>query len=119
MGGISKEQILNSLNQETLIEEEEIYNAIMNRNTIVHDINRDFSISDGPILSSKHRSRLIQEFSLLDETDNPIRIIYNKGKDNDQMLLTKIKQACAKKGYHINNANRLIHQLKREGSLEI
>jgi len=119
MSSINEEQILNSLNQESLIDEEEIYNAIINRDTMVHDINKEFTISDGPILSSKHRARIDQEFELYDCTEHPIRIIYNKGKDNDRMLLAKIKQACTKKGYNMAYANKLLHQMKREGILDI
>ena len=33
MGGISKEDFIASLNQDPIIDEEEIYNAIMNRET--------------------------------------------------------------------------------------
>lgn len=89
MGGISKEDFIASLNQDSIIDEEEIYNAIMNRETIV------------------------------DYTDHPIRIIYNKGKDNDQMLLTRIRQACAKKGYPISNANKWLGKLKKDKVIEI
>lgn len=90
MGGISKKDFMESLNQASIIDEEEIYNTIMNRDYIDDNC-----------------------------TDHPIRITYNKGKDNDQMLLTKIRQACAKKGYSITNANRWLGRLKKDGAIEI
>ncbi len=125
MGGISKKDFIESLNQASIIDEEEIYNAIMNRDYIVGDIISDFDCAHN-ILSSKHYSSYFTsskgQNNCLDDdnhTDHPIRITYNKGKDNDQMLLTKIRQACAKKGYSITNANRWLGRLKKDGAIEI
>lgn len=123
MGGISKEDFIASLNQDSIIDEEEIYNAIMNRKNGV-----DFTISDFDgdcshnSMSSKHYSSYFASSKGLNEdncTDHSIMITYNKGKDNDQMLLTRIRQACAKKGYPISNANRWLGRLKKDGVIGI
>ena len=121
MGGISKEDFITSLNQDSIIDEEEIYNAIMNRETIVDDIISDFGCVNNS-MSSKHYSAYYTSSRgeiQMDYTDHPIRIIYNKGKDNDQMLLTRIRQACAKKGYPISNANKWLGKLKKDKVIEI
>ena len=121
MGGISKEDFITSLNQDSIIDEEEIYNAIMNRETRVDDIISDFGCVNNS-MSSKHYSAYYTSSRgeiQMDYTDHPIRIIYNKGKDNDQMLLTRIRQACAKKGYPISNANKWLGKLKKDKVIEI
>lgn len=123
MGGISKKDFIESLNQDSIIDEEEIYNAIMNREIVV-----DFTISDFDgdcshnMMSSKHYSAYFTSGKELDDdncTDRSIMITYNKGKDNDQMLLTRIRQACVKKGYSISNANKWLGRLKKDGVIGI
>lgn len=106
------------------IAEDEILEWITNRETDIDFVIRDFDGSHNT-MSTKHgyssfgRSKGAVMMNGMDCQYNPIRIIYNKGKDNDQMLLTKIRQACAKKGYSIANANKWLNQLKREGIVEI
>lgn len=106
------------------ITEDEIFEYIANRETNIDFVIRDFD-GNNNALSTKHKYSTFghsKGTTMVDGGDcnyNAIRIIYNKGKDNDQMLLTKIRQACAKKGYSITNANKLLGRLKREGVIEI
>ena len=85
------------------------------------DIISDFGCVNNS-MSSKHYSAYYTSSRgeiQMDYTDHPIRIIYNKGNDNDQMLLTRIRQACAKKGYPISNANKWLGKLKKDKVIEI
>ena len=105
----------------SVITEDEIFEYIVNRETDIDFVIRDFDGSHNA-MSTKHEYSSFgysKGSAMMDCQDNSIRIIYNKGKDNDQMLLTKIRQACAKKGYSIANANKWLNQLKREGIVEI
>jgi hypothetical protein len=106
------------------ITEEEIFEYIINREMDIDFVIRDFDGSNNT-MSTKHEYSSFghsKRPAMMDDENcqyDSIRIIYNKGKDNDQMLLTKIRQACAKKGYSITNANKLLGRLKREGTIEI
>lgn len=47
--------------------------------------------------------------------DNRVRVVYDKGKDNDGTLKTKLVQAMTKTGYSANNFNPLMKELKSKG----
>lgn len=105
----------------SVITEEDIYKAIIDRENDMDFVVRDF-FERHDIMSAKHYCKNYGN-SKGNHSDNcadhSIAIIYNKGKDNDQMLLTRIKQACVKKGYSITNANKWLGQLKRDGIIQI